>query len=767
MALTAAAATAGSLTLVVAGPAGADEAEPTILTIDGELVTVIVDRAGQHAAHEDELLTFVEVADQLHEVDSALVPDDASTGDTVTVTLEADAGLSPIEALEVATGLAPEVAEDAVVDVAPTADVEAEPSLSRKAVVRAEDAPVVDGAAASEDPAGPAAQEDGTAGEPSGTSDPTATPDDAPKAPADDPAPEPTTEPTTEPEPSPEATETTEPGTAAAEVIGVEVTGEGPAASELAEAAAGARTLTILPVYWTSRDSETQASLSSLATSTAQYWAEQSNGQIAITASSRDWRQIPNPGSCSSSVLWQSALAAHGISSVGADDHYAIYFPRYADCGGWAGLASIGGQSIWINGYNYRDVLAHEFGHNLGLGHANTTTCGVGTGRTPLVLPFGSCSVAEYADTADVMGYATTAASGNLNTAFADYLGLANVRRVTSTPVTVDLAPLSNVTALRGLAIPVVSGTLYVDFRPNAGRDTRQPAWAGVQVHFQSLASGYPKTYLLDMKAPSTSAFASPQMAPGARWTIPGTNKVLVVESVGSTARVSVTDVPVPVSAVDTVGVFRSGAWFLRGASGGVAGSYGYGNPTDIPVMGDWDGNGTRTPGVFRNGAWYLRNTNNQGGVDIAFTFGSPGDIPVVGDWNGDGKDTIGVFRRGAWYLRDSNTSGMQNRTLFYGLATDVPVTGDWNGDGTDTIGIFRGGLWHLTDSVTGGVVHHANGFGSPGDVPVVGDWNGDGTDTIGVARGGAFYLSNRLDRGYQDIMWYFGNPGDRPVVYK
>jgi len=52
-------------------------------------------------------------------------------------------------------------------------------------------------------------------------------------------------------------------------------------------------------------------------------------------------------------------------------------------------------------------------------------------------------------------------------------------------------------------------------------------------------------------------------------------------------------------------------------------------------VVGDWDGNGTDTIGVFRNGVFYLRNSNTNGFADLAFTYGQPGDVPVVGDWNG------------------------------------------------------------------------------------------------------------------------------------
>jgi hypothetical protein len=33
------------------------------------------------------------------------------------------------------------------------------------------------------------------------------------------------------------------------------------------------------------------------------------------------------------------------------------------------------------------------------------------------------------------------------------------------------------------------------------------------------------------------------------------------------------------------------------------------------------------------------------GRADVVFGFGDSGDLPLVGDWNGDGRDTIGVAR--------------------------------------------------------------------------------------------------------------------------
>jgi hypothetical protein len=37
-------------------------------------------------------------------------------------------------------------------------------------------------------------------------------------------------------------------------------------------------------------------------------------------------------------------------------------------------------------------------------------------------------------------------------------------------------------------------------------------------------------------------------------------------------------------------------------------------------------------------------------------TFGQAGDIPVVGDWDGDGTDEIGLYRRGGQVERGDGT---------------------------------------------------------------------------------------------------------------
>lgn len=196
------------------------------------------------------------------------------------------------------------------------------------------------------------------------------------------------------------------------------------------------------------------------------------------------------------------------------------------------------------------------------------------------------------------------------------------------------------------------------------------------------------------------------------------------------------------------VGVYDAGNWHLDGQAAQIA----FGLPGDQPVMGDWNGDGKKTPGVFRNGMWVLDETGNGfDGGDRVLYFGLPGDKAIAGDWDGDGKDTVGVFRNGNFTF-DKNGNGFDaadTDVISFGWATDIPVAGDWNGDGKDTVGVFRDGTWVLDLNGNG---YDANDrvlqFGLPGDQPVVGDWNGNSKDTPGVLQKGQWFF-DREGNGY------------------
>ena len=198
---------------------------------------------------------------------------------------------------------------------------------------------------------------------------------------------------------------------------------------------------------------------------------------------------------------------------------------------------------------------------------------------------------------------------------------------------------------------------------------------------------------------------------------------------------------PYPMGLVDP----SSGLWHLRAADGKVTSFY-YGNPGDVPLMADWDCDGTATPGLFRqsDGYAYLRNSNTQGIADIRFFFGNPGDIPVAGDFNGDGCDTLSIYRAAEqrFYIINrlgSNDEGLGTAdfSFVFGDPGDQPVVGDWDGDGIDTIGLHRAstGRFYNRDSNTQGVANNDYVFGDPGDLLVAADWNGDGDHSPAVFR--------------------------------
>jgi hypothetical protein len=198
------------------------------------------------------------------------------------------------------------------------------------------------------------------------------------------------------------------------------------------------------------------------------------------------------------------------------------------------------------------------------------------------------------------------------------------------------------------------------------------------------------------------------------------------------TSRVFVARTPPP--AGSSTGGFSAGAWRVSNAnaeqlstSAGVFASYRWGRTGDIPVVGNWDGDGTQTVGVVRPNAGLDSNhfllRNSDGGV-VDFWYGRHGDRLLVGDWDGDGTFTPAAVRAGVWSLRDSNSSGPADATVSFGRSGDRYLAGDWDGDGTWTPGLLRSGTrWYLKDSFTGGAAGIGLAKQTPG-TPVVGDWD-------------------------------------------
>ncbi len=212
---------------------------------------------------------------------------------------------------------------------------------------------------------------------------------------------------------------------------------------------------------------------------------------------------------------------------------------------------------------------------------------------------------------------------------------------------------------------------------------------------------------------------------------------------------------------VDSVGVFRPATTFILTQSTTNVVAQNATQTAQLSgqkgVSGDWNGDGTDTIGSFSNGVWKIRNVNFPVFVFPAplgattINFGQAGDLPIAGDWNGDGIDTPGVYRPSAGQFLLTNSTAatpVVEITVTFGIGEDLPVAGDWNADGFDSIGVFRpsAGQFFLTDdNVLIPNIDQTVFFGTSGDLPTAGDWDGSGTDTVGVWRPSTaeFFLSN------------------------
>ena len=219
--------------------------------------------------------------------------------------------------------------------------------------------------------------------------------------------------------------------------------------------------------------------------------------------------------------------------------------------------------------------------------------------------------------------------------------------------------------------------------------------------------------------------------------------------------------------------VVTGATWQLQNSG---MGAFEYGVEGDIPVIGDFSNAGVRTVGMVRGArhgvagthnrlVWYLRQIEGPGDPDLVVEYGRAGDIPVVGDWNGNGVHTIGVVRGNRWLLRDSNSSGAADYDITFGQSGDIPVVGDWNGDGRTGIGVVRGNQWLLRDSLSSGSAQYEFTFEGEG-LPVTGDWDGDGSTGVGWFSDGTWRVRNPLGSGNPTSSFQFGSPDGIPLTW-
>ncbi len=168
----------------------------------------------------------------------------------------------------------------------------------------------------------------------------------------------------------------------------------------------------------------------------------------------------------------------------------------------------------------------------------------------------------------------------------------------------------------------------------------------------------------------------------------------------------------------DRPGIYRAhiATWHLDIGDPGYAGQdpresgLQFGLPFEFPLVGDFHGEGRDRIAVYSAGSFRvdfgtIDGFDGPGAHPVEFIglpfYGNPGDIPVIGNWDGDTTDDFAVMRTGngshaeAWWILDDAAKGAQGHEQYFakqhGFVSDRPIIADFNGDGVSDLGVKDG----------------------------------------------------------------------------
>ena len=156
-------------------------------------------------------------------------------------------------------------------------------------------------------------------------------------------------------------------------------------------------------------------------------------------------------------------------------------------------------------------------------------------------------------------------------------------------------------------------------------------------------------------------------------------------------------------------------------------------NHNDIVVPGDYDGDGVADPAIYderpeeltnHSGprVWVIRRSSDEQVISVPLGEGE--DVPVPGDYNGDGKTDIAVWRpkERRWSIienLDAGLTGHSVREIIWGRPDDMVAPADYDGDGKTDLAVWRPveSTWYILYSRSN--KSDAHNWGLNSDIPV------------------------------------------------
>ena len=279
-----------------------------------------------------------------------------------------------------------------------------------------------------------------------------------------------------------------------------------------------------------------QASVTNAVAAIDSFWSEQSAGAVRFQLGGYESRSL-SATSCDPDAVFDSQQgAAFGGrfdrgAWVGTSEHLLTLTVEKSACRNGAGFGTLGGDGGLIFSASGIDsavgipVLFHEYGHNLGLNHANSAVCRSSSidassgnyqyvsgapGTNGVIATSVRCPVEEYGDVLDIMGYTVSNSAPHASSVERYALGwLPAIKPAVAAKTTVVLRPLGDATGSRAVRVtdPRSGAVYFVEYRTPAGRDAASSEFSNTRAGTYYRGATYTGDYTL--------AFASGDAASG------------------------------------------------------------------------------------------------------------------------------------------------------------------------------------------------------------------------------------------------------------